>query len=95
MPTSTIVSELRELLERDQVVTDDDVLEQYSHDDAEWAAYVAPLAVVLARATEDVARVVRFAADSGIQRRAARSRHRTLGRSERGRELRSCSRSSG
>ncbi|WP_345762187.1 FAD-binding oxidoreductase [Diaminobutyricibacter sp. McL0608] len=66
MPTSTIVSELRELLEPDQVVTDDDVLEEYSHDDAEWAAYVRPLAVVRARSTEDVTRVVAFAAAHSI-----------------------------
>ena len=66
MPTSSIVSELRELLERDQVLTGDDVLEEYSHDDAEWAAYVRPLAVVRARSTEDVARVVAFAAAHSI-----------------------------
>lgn len=67
VPTSTIVSELRELLERDQVVTDDDVLEQYSHDDAEWAEYVRPLAVVRARSTDDVASVVAYAAAHGIR----------------------------
>lgn len=67
VPTSTIVSELHELLERDQVVTDDAALDAYSHDDAEWAEYVRPLAVVRARGTDDVASVVAYAAAHSIR----------------------------
>ena len=38
----------------------------YAHDDAEWAEFHRPLAVVLAESTDDVAAVVRFAARAGI-----------------------------
>ncbi|AMM22495.1 FAD-linked oxidase [Frondihabitans sp. PAMC 28766] len=55
------------MLDDDQVLTDAASLERYSHDDAEWADYTAPLAVVRARSTEDVARVVKWAGDHGVR----------------------------
>ncbi|MCU1407796.1 MAG: FAD-linked oxidase [Glaciihabitans sp.] len=48
------------------VLVDAAALQRYSHDDAEWAPFVQPLAVVLARSTTDVAAVVRFAAERGL-----------------------------
>ena len=61
------IDALLDLLPPEQVLLDSASLEKYSHDDAEWAEYVAPLAVVLARSTEDVAAVVRWAAATGIR----------------------------
>ncbi|PPF77822.1 FAD-binding oxidoreductase [Subtercola sp. Z020] len=50
-----------------RVLTDDAALAAYSHDEAEWAPFVPPLAVVLARSTEEVAAVVRWAAERGVR----------------------------
>ena len=54
------------MLRDTQLLTDPARLADYAHDDAEWAAYATPLAVVLAESTEDVAAVVRIAAAAGI-----------------------------
>ncbi|MEJ3406057.1 FAD-linked oxidase C-terminal domain-containing protein [Rathayibacter sp. YIM 133350] len=48
------------------LLTDRESLEAYSHDRAEWAAFAVPLAVVLPESTEQVAAVVRVAAEHGI-----------------------------
>lgn len=61
-----MIDELHALLGPDQVLTDAASLERYSHDDAEWAPYELPLAVVLARSTADVAAVVTWAASVGV-----------------------------
>ena len=61
-----VASALRELLRHDQVISDPARLDDYAHDDAEWAEYHRPLAVVLAETTDDVAAAVRFAADEGL-----------------------------
>ncbi|MGC5170631.1 FAD-binding oxidoreductase [Microbacterium sp. DT81.1] len=50
----------------DRVLTDPAVLDSYAHDDAEWAEFHRPAAVVLAETTEDVATVVRLAAAHGL-----------------------------
>ncbi|RFA07982.1 FAD-binding oxidoreductase [Subtercola boreus] len=50
-----------------RVLTDAESLSRYSHDDAEWADFVPPLAVVLATSTEEVASVVRWASDRGVR----------------------------
>ncbi len=52
--TSRIADALRAVLPSDAVLTDADVLEEYAHDDAEWAPYEPPAAVVFARTLEDV-----------------------------------------
>ncbi|WP_240034776.1 FAD-binding oxidoreductase [Glaciihabitans arcticus] len=57
---------LRNILRVDQVLTEAEELERYSHDDAEWAEYALPLAVVLAESNDDVSRVVKLAAKAGI-----------------------------
>ena len=62
-----VLTALRAALRSDQVLTDDLSLAQYSHDDAEWAAYEAPIAVVLAESTADVVAVVTAAGASGVQ----------------------------
>jgi len=67
MASTALHTGLTELVPGSVVLVDGDSLEAYSHDDAEWAAYEAPLAVVLARSTEDVASVVRFARERGIR----------------------------
>ncbi|NUT58508.1 MAG: FAD-binding oxidoreductase, partial [Agromyces sp.] len=59
--------DLRRMLRADQVLTDAASLDAYAHDDAEWAPFEPPLAVVLAEREEDVSAVVRLAAASGLR----------------------------
>ena len=61
------IGELRRMLRADQVLTDAASLDAYAHDDAEWAPYAPPLAVVLAEREQDVSAVVRLAAASGLR----------------------------
>lgn len=61
------VGELRRMLRADQVLTDAASLDAYAHDDAEWAPFEPPLAVVLAEREQDVSAVVRLAAASGLR----------------------------
>ncbi|MET0672854.1 MAG: FAD-linked oxidase C-terminal domain-containing protein [Microbacterium pygmaeum] len=61
-----VAGALRGLLRPDQVLDDPAQLDAYAHDDAEWAPYARPRAVVLAGSTDDVAAVVRVAAEHGI-----------------------------
>ena len=61
-----VASALRKVLRDDQVISEPARLDDYAHDDAEWAEYHRPLAVVLAETTDDVATAVRFAADEGL-----------------------------
>jgi len=63
---SSAADALRNILRDDQVLTEAEDLERYSHDDAEWADYALPLAVVLPESNEDVSRVVKLAAKAGI-----------------------------
>lgn len=48
------------------VALDPETRERYAHDDAEWADYAPPLAVVFAESVDDVVATVRFAAARGI-----------------------------
>ena len=61
------IAGLRRMLRADQVLTDAASLDAYAHDDAEWAPYEPPLAVVLAEREQDVSAVVRLAAASGLR----------------------------
>jgi glycolate oxidase len=61
------VRPLEDLLGADVVLHDPATLDRYRHDDAEWAASALPLAVVLARSTEDVVAAVRWARDAGVR----------------------------
>jgi glycolate oxidase len=61
-----VVAGLRALLRPDQVLTDAAALAAYAHDDAEWAPFETPLAVVLAEHEDHVVAVVRLAAASGV-----------------------------
>ncbi|MFE1392789.1 FAD-binding oxidoreductase [Nocardiopsis alba] len=63
---SGVVEELRAALGEGLVVTDPEVMEGYAHDEAEWAPYEGPVAVVRPRETADVAAVVRICADRGV-----------------------------
>ena len=49
-----------------KVLTGDEARARYSHDEAEWAPYAVPAAVVRAVRAEDVATTVRFCAAYGI-----------------------------
>jgi glycolate oxidase len=58
--------ELAEIVCTGEVLIDDYSLQNYSHDDAEWADFITPMAVVLARSTADVVNVMRYARERGI-----------------------------
>ncbi|KQM81001.1 FAD-binding oxidoreductase [Agromyces sp. Leaf222] len=64
---AAVLAELHGVLRPDQVVTDAATLAEYAHDDAEWAPFETPLAVVLAEYEHDVVAVVRLAAATGIR----------------------------
>ncbi|MCW2574962.1 MAG: putative FAD-linked oxidoreductase, partial [Modestobacter sp.] len=56
----TIAAALAAALPADRLVTDPDVLASYAHDDAEWAPWELPAALVRARTAEEVQTVVRL-----------------------------------
>lgn len=64
---NTVADDLSLLVPNGKVLQDGPSLEKYSHDDAEWAPFAAPLAVVLAQTTEEVAAVVRYAGERGLR----------------------------
>jgi glycolate oxidase len=62
-----LVAELRRAVpDPGRVLTSPAERELYSHDDAEWAPYEPPIAVVLATSADEVAAVVRLAAHHGV-----------------------------
>lgn len=61
------LSALEAALAPGQVHRDDATRTRHSHDDAEWAPYEVPLAVVTARSTEDVAATLRWADAAGVR----------------------------
>jgi glycolate oxidase len=54
----TITAALRAALPADRLVTDPDVLASYAHDEAEWAPWALPAALVRPRTAEEVQTVV-------------------------------------
>src|SRR6478735_3758917 len=62
----TVVEALRAALPAHAVVTDDETRDRLSHDDAEWADYAMPAAVVFASSIDDVVATVRTAAAHGV-----------------------------
>ncbi|WP_446664285.1 FAD-binding oxidoreductase [Flexivirga sp. B27] len=60
-PSNGLTDELIDLLGTSRVLTDADMVASYVHDEAEWAPYAAPLAVVRATSVEDVQQTVRWA----------------------------------
>jgi glycolate oxidase len=56
----TITAALTAALPADRLVTDPDVLASYAHDDAEWAPWELPAALVRPRTAEEVQTVVRL-----------------------------------
>jgi glycolate oxidase len=58
-PGAAFLAVLAQAVGADRVVTDEEVMAAYAHDEAEWAPYDLPLAVVRARTTHDVQAVVR------------------------------------
>ncbi|HET7723113.1 MAG TPA: FAD-linked oxidase C-terminal domain-containing protein [Propionibacteriaceae bacterium] len=64
--STQIIEALVSALTPDAVVTDVETLEEYAHDDAEWAPYVRPAAVVLAASVDDVVATVRTARAFGV-----------------------------
>jgi len=65
--SSAALDRLGSLIPGDRVRTDEATLLAYSHDDAEWADYEPPLAVVLAETVDDVVAAVRIAAELGLK----------------------------
>src|SRR3954470_7237407 len=63
----TVLERLRESIDPSRIRVDQETLEAYSHDEAEWAPYVPPLAVVVAETVDDVAAAVTVAAGSGVK----------------------------
>ncbi len=59
--TTDAVRSLQDALNSEIVLTDPDVMAAYSHDEAQWAPYGTPAAVVRARTAADVQTVVRWA----------------------------------
>lgn len=64
--TDPVVAGLRLAVGGDCVLSAPRDVARYAHDDAEWAHYVDPIAVVLAESIGDVVATVRFAAASGL-----------------------------
>ncbi|MFC6706072.1 FAD-binding oxidoreductase [Flexivirga alba] len=62
----SVIDDLIDRLDRARVLTDPDVVGSYVHDEAEWAPYSAPLAVVRATSTNDVQRTVRWALEHNV-----------------------------
>ncbi|RXZ46291.1 FAD-binding oxidoreductase [Agromyces binzhouensis] len=60
------VARLRRDLAPDRVLVEPSDLARYAHDDAEWADFTDPVAVVLAESVDDVVAAVRAAAASGL-----------------------------
>ncbi|MQY23421.1 FAD-binding oxidoreductase [Nocardia macrotermitis] len=60
------VEELAARLPEGRVVTDPDVIERYGHDEAEWAPYEPPLAVLRPRSAEEVRTMVRWCAEHRV-----------------------------
>jgi glycolate oxidase len=56
-----LLDDLAAVLSPEQIVTDPDVMESLAHDDAEWAPWQLPVAVVRAASSADVRAVVRTA----------------------------------
>lgn len=59
--TADAARSLQDVLDPTIVLSDPDLMAGYVHDEAEWAPYEAPLAVVRARTATDVQAVVRWA----------------------------------
>ncbi|MDV8057458.1 MULTISPECIES: FAD-binding oxidoreductase [unclassified Rhodococcus (in: high G+C Gram-positive bacteria)] len=55
----SLVDRLSNSLPTDRIVVDPDVIASYQHDEAEWAPYSVPIAVVRPRTAEEVQAVVR------------------------------------
>jgi glycolate oxidase len=60
------ITRLRAAVGESLVAFDPDVVASFAHDEAEWAAYGVPLAVVRPRTTADVQAAVRVCGDLGI-----------------------------
>jgi glycolate oxidase len=63
---SSLLSDLRRAVGEDRLVTDEQVMQSYAHDDAEWAPYALPSVVVRPRTTGDVQAVVRACLEHGV-----------------------------
>ncbi|SEQ38512.1 FAD-binding oxidoreductase [Microlunatus flavus] len=63
--TEPVLQALAAALPVEALVTGDAALERYSHDEAEWAPYALPLAVVRPRTAEQVQAVVRVCLEHG------------------------------
>ncbi|MFI0371749.1 FAD-binding oxidoreductase [Actinomadura sp. 1N219] len=62
---SDLLDTLRRTVPADRIVTDPDVISSYTHDEAAWAPYGTPAALVRAGSTGDVRNVVTACAEHG------------------------------
>ncbi|SHI37476.1 glycolate oxidase [Nocardiopsis flavescens] len=62
----SLARRLADAIGADQVVTDPEIMRGYAHDEAEWAPYGRPAAVVRPRETSEVAAVVALCASEGV-----------------------------
>ena len=63
---SDLVRDLRAAVGAETVITDPEVMAGYAHDEAEWAPFGGPVAVVRPHESEQVARVVRACVEHGV-----------------------------
>ena len=63
---SAVLADLRAAVESPRLLTDRDVVERYRRDEADWAEYGVPLAVVRPDCTAEIANVVRVCARHGV-----------------------------
>jgi glycolate oxidase len=63
---NSLLDALRRVVPADRVVTDQDVVSGYAHDEAQWAPYGRPAALVRARSTADVQAVVSVCAERRV-----------------------------
>lgn len=61
-----VVAALRASLPEQRLITAPDSVARYAHDEAEWAPYGQPAAVVRVSSTDEVVTVVRAAAEAGV-----------------------------
>lgn len=66
MEHAEAVRSLQDVLDPTMVLSDPDLIAGYAHDEAEWAPYEAPLAVIRVRTAVDVQAVVRWAIEHRV-----------------------------
>lgn len=61
-----VLEALAAVLPSDRIIVDDDVMRSYSHDEAQWAPFVTPLAVVRPRTEAEVQQTVKLCVECRV-----------------------------